>query len=329
MTVAICVARYCQSGATWTTAFSFENFGVAERVMQAFYIYGYFLWKPWWPVPLRPLDTSLSAFDPMGLTFLASALGVTIVTYIFVRARKRWPTGSRLWFAYLALLVPALGLTERPHFPSDCYAFVVGLLWSWLLAGVLYRLCLRINVRAIACGVSTIVLAVLAALSAGQIAVWQTSATLFVHMLNTTAPQSPYRSRIAFMLGGLLIRNGFYPEAISVFTGHLALAPDDAFAHHVVAGWYCDVGDFEKAKFHYREAARLQPGEPAYYNNLGVLLVQHGEKVVAHDFFERALRADPNYPVACHNLGLLLAEEGKLDEAQALFARAQALRLIR
>jgi tetratricopeptide (TPR) repeat protein len=221
-----------------------------------------------------------------------------------------------------------LGLLERPHFPSDRYAFIVGLLWSWLLAGLLYRLCLRINVRAIACGVSILILAALAGLSAGQIAVWQNTESLYVHILQTTPPQSPFRSRVAFMLGSMLIKDGLYPEAIGVVTTHLAVAPDDAFAHHVVGGWYFDVGDAEKAKFHYREAARLRPNEPAYYNDLGVLLVHRGETVVAHDFFERALTVDPNYPIACHNLGLLLAEQGKAEQAQALFARVQALRLM-
>ena len=325
----IAVARYCQSGAAWKTVFSFEQFSVAERIMQAFYICGYYVWKVGWPHPLKPLDTTLVSFDPLAAPFLASAVAVVIVTYLCFRSRRKSPTAWRLWVAYVALLLPALGLLDHPHFPSDCHAFVVALLWSWLLAGVLYRLCLRVNIRAAACGLSTLVLAALAAVSASQIAVWQTSETLLGHMLRTTPPESPHRSRIAFMLGRLLIEDGLYPEAIAVLTRHLEAAPDDSFAHHVVAGWYSDISHVEKAKFHYREAARLRPDEPAYYNDLGVLLARGGERVVAHDVFERALRVNPNYAIACHNLGLLLNEEGKKEEAEALFAKAQALRLLR
>jgi len=322
------LSRYCQSGATWATVFGLDRSGPLERIMQAFYIGAYYIWKVWWPHPLRPLDVTLASFEPTAIPFLASAAAVVAGTYVIFRARKRWPTLWRLWLAYFALLIPVLGLTEHPHFPSDCYGFLVGLLWSWLFAGVLYRLCLKINVRAIACGMSTLVIAILAALSASQIAVWQNTESLFVHMLQTTPIESPYRSKIAFLFGRSLIKDGMYAEAIGVLNAQVAFVPDDAFAHYVLGGWYHDVGDATRAKFHYREAARLSPNEPAYYNDLGVLLVNGGEKVVAQDFFERALKVDPSYAIACHNLGLLFREEGKTEESEAFFAKAQALRLM-
>jgi hypothetical protein len=320
-------SRFFQSGDAWSRIFSFGQFGPIERIMQAFYVWGHYLWKVWWPQPLSPLYTTLISFNPVAPVFLVSAAGIGLGTSVLFRSRKRWPGLWRLWVAYLILLAPVLGLAEHPHFPFDRYSLFAGLLWSWLLAGILYRLCLKVNLRVLACGLSALMLCGLGGWSARQIAVWQNSATLFTHTLKTIPPSSPYYSNVAITCAQKLAQAGKYPEAIELMEELLAFERKTAAAaHHIIAGWHFDSGNTARAKFHYREAVRLDPSDASFYNDLGVLLVASGERVLAHDFFQQAVMRDPRYAEAHHNLALLLKEEGRGAEAQVFFAKAQELR---
>ena len=51
-----------------------------------------------------------------------------------------WPWALALWASYLLLLLPALGLTERPHFAADRYGYLPGLVWAVVIAAALRRL---------------------------------------------------------------------------------------------------------------------------------------------------------------------------------------------
>src|SRR6185436_14192713 len=92
--------------------------------MQGFYVWAWFLWKMVLPLNLSPLYTNLLKVDPAGATFVLSLLLIVAVSVWFVWRRKRWPGALAAWVAYLVILVPMLGLTEHPHFPSDRYSLL-------------------------------------------------------------------------------------------------------------------------------------------------------------------------------------------------------------
>jgi tetratricopeptide (TPR) repeat protein len=74
------------------------------------------------------------------------------------------------------------------------------------------------------------------------------------------------------------------------------------------------------------EAIREAPGEPAFYSNLGNVLLAQGRVDDALAGFRRALDLNPNFPEAHNNLGNALKASGHLDEALACYGRAVSLR---
>ena len=124
------------------------QFGLVSRAMQAFYVWAYYLWKPWVPFDLSPVYTTLFEFKPMEWRFLLSATGIIGLTVLFVWKRRQWPLALALWVCHLVLLVPFLGLTEHPNMAEDRYSYMPGTLWSALLAAVLLKWCSRPRARA-------------------------------------------------------------------------------------------------------------------------------------------------------------------------------------
>ena len=131
VTVAVRVA----SAGVWVKPVTLADFGVADRAMQGFYVWAYYAWRPWYPVDLAPVYTTLVSFDPFSRAFIGSALGVIGAVTALVLLRRRWPLGLAVGACHLVLLVPVLGLWEHPHYHSDRYSLIVSLAWSALLIG--------------------------------------------------------------------------------------------------------------------------------------------------------------------------------------------------
>ena len=123
----------------WPQPVSLAQFSLFARMMQACYVWGYFLWKPWAPFGLSPVYTTLVEFNPMGWPFWLSAALVAGATVWLACEWRQWPGALALWAAYLVLLVPVLGLTEHPHYPSDRYSYIPAMLWSVLLSAALLK----------------------------------------------------------------------------------------------------------------------------------------------------------------------------------------------
>ena len=121
MALGVTLWSRAQAAGLWKPPVSLTEFDLFHRVMQAFYVWGCYVWRTWWPVDLSPLYTTLLAFDPNGAVFwLSLVLVVGVSVWLFVR-RDLWPAVWVSWLGYLLLLVPMLGLTEHPHYPNDRY----------------------------------------------------------------------------------------------------------------------------------------------------------------------------------------------------------------
>ena len=99
-----------------------ENFPLAARAGQAAYGWMHYAWRTIWPVGLTPIDGVLVDHAPGAALFgwsVAALVGAGALCGGWEKGRAQ----ARFFFAaYLCVLVPMLGLTERPHFPSDRYA---------------------------------------------------------------------------------------------------------------------------------------------------------------------------------------------------------------
>jgi hypothetical protein len=184
----------------WAEAASVEEFGLVSRAMQAFYIWAYFLWKPYYPTDLSPVYTTLLSFHPTDLTFLSSMVLVVGLSFLVVWHRRKWPAACALWSCHLVLLIPVLGLTEHPHFPSDRYGILAGILWPIVIAAGLFKFSAGGGAKGMAVTAIVVVLAVLGWMSRSQVRLWNDDITLFSYTADMTAGSAMgdvMRSRLA------------------------------------------------------------------------------------------------------------------------------------
>jgi hypothetical protein len=176
-----------QAGGIWTEPKSLDDFDLLSRLMQGFYIWGHYVWKFWLPINVSPLYMTLVSFKPFALPFIASACLVVFLTIVVICKRRQAPLLLSAWLCYLTLLIPVLGFTEHPHFPSDRYGFIVGIIWSILLAAAMIKVFPK--GRSFAVAAAAAILMVCGWMSFHQTEVWQDSVSMYRRVVKS-APQN-------------------------------------------------------------------------------------------------------------------------------------------
>jgi protein O-mannosyl-transferase len=282
-----------------------DRFGLVPRVMQAFYIGAYYLWKPCWPLELAPVYTTLVWFKPTDPPFLASAIAVLGISAVLVLKRQRWPALLALWIAYLGLLGPVLGLTEHPHYPSDRYSYIATIPFSLLIAGVLAK-CWQPALRRNAALAITLAAGIVAAvLSVRQTKTWHDGVTLFNHMLSTLGENS-YRGDIHWRLGRVRSDHGEWDEAVAQHRAALRYLPFFAEAHDDLATALDAQGKLEEAGGHLEAAVRIRP-TALRHAALATSLSRRGRIAEAVQHYQAAMTLQPDAPAVLNNLAWLLA----------------------
>ena len=328
------------------------------RAMQAFYVWGYYFWKPWAPFHLSPVYTTLVNFEPWTPMFVASAIGVLGLTGLLIWKRREWPLALALWICHLALLIPALGLTEHPHYASDRYSYVAGILWAALIAAGCVSYGRRHRAMPVLGAVSVVALA-LCVLSIGQIRIWQDTPTLFKYMIGELG-NDPYREYIQMRLGVWYVNQNQPDEAIKQFEAMVEANPSSVNAQGTLGGALVVAGRTGEGVGHLREAVRLAPAEVKIRRDLafalmnqgqmdeavsqcqealqvasddadslqllGVILCKGGRFEEAIPAFQAAIKNRPNSPVAHNGLGMALCKLGRTDEAIGHFRTALELK---
>lgn len=356
--LAATVASRYEARGIWTPPPTLAQFGVAARVMQAFYVWAYFVWKPLLPLHPSPVYTALVDFRPLDLPFIASAAAVLAVTVYLLSARRRFPGTCALWLCHLVLLAPMLGLTEHPHYTSDRYVYFASLVWSFALGSLLVRLWPARGRRWAALAACALALAAAGAASAAQIAVWRDSESLFRYVLDRLGPD-PYRYDILLRLGraesdgghpalaesayreaaalrpaepeprirlGLLLFGEDRPAEAAAYLGTAArLDRSGAPSRAALVETLLQRGQAGDALAFCRAAVRLAPHLPDVHADLGALLVLTGDPSAAIGPLADAVRLDPSDPATRVNLALALRKAGREGEAQDQLS--EALRL--
>ena len=274
------------------------------KAMQASYIWVYYLWKPWMPLHLSPVYTTLVFFNPWGAAFLSSAGLVIGLTALLVWKRRQWPWALALWVCHLVLLLPALGLSEHPHYPSDRYSYMPSILWSVLLAAGLLKLCRRPGMFAWAVGAWLVLIVVLGAMSAVQTRIWRDSVSLFEYTLARLG-NDPYRADIHWRLGRVYAQQQKLDEAVEQY--RLTLAIESKLpAHYFLAQALQAQGKLDEALDHYAEVLRRQPDAEVHAAMAG-LLTERGQIPEAIAHYREALRLQPALWPVLNNLAWILA----------------------
>jgi Flp pilus assembly protein TadD len=264
----------------WTKPVPLDQFGLTERFMQAMYIWAYYIWRPWYPVDLSPVYTTLVFFNPFSPVFISSIILIIGIITLTMFMRHRWPLGLVLIMCHLCLLIPVLGVLEHPHYPCDRYSLFVSILWSMLLSAWLAYPKMKTLPYRISLVLSIIVISALGLMTLVQTRVWTNSKTLFEHMINTLG-DNPYKCDIYWRLGAV----------------------------------YEQEGNTDEATRYYFKTVDICPAFSEVQNHLGVMLIQKNNIEEAIRHFNLALRTDPNYASAHINRAKALQILGRFDES--------------
>ena len=279
--IATTVAIRAASAGVWEPPVPLSEFGLLPRVMQALYIAAYYLWRPFWPFDLSPVYTTLVEFDPLSQPFMLSAGAMAALGTAAFLLRRRLPAFGGLLAAHLILLVPVMGFWEHPHYHSDRYSLLPGIVLS--LAVALSLAGIRRRDWSIAAILALLVVNLgLGWLSVRQVRIWRDSETLFRHMIITLG-NDPYRQDIHWRLGHYLARQGRRGAAIAEFERTIAIEP----LHAVARGWLVNLelerGNLRRAAGHLQVLVRADPGNRQLRAKLDGLLEYLGSLPAAGD----------------------------------------------
>lgn len=308
MVLAITVWARKHAGGIWSPPPTLAEFGLADRIMQAFYIWACYLWKPWLQTNFAPVYTTLVDFKPFAPLFIGSALLVIGLSVLAWRGRQRYSGLMALWVCHLALLIPVLGLSEHPHFASDRYAYLPGICWSVLIALVLLRTPRRITL---------LLLLVVAGLSGWrtyrQTQVWNNSVTLFTHLIKSLG-NDPYRANIYVRLGTVYARSGAVETALENYSKALAVTPNCFPAYKQRGLLRLRTGEVTEAIADLRQARALRP-EAEVSHGLAIACIKAGRFEPVRHLFDEALQLDPTDATTYDDYALFLSQQGQTADA--------------
>jgi tetratricopeptide (TPR) repeat protein len=317
--------RYFVTG-DWHKPAQLAEFGVVARLMQAFYLWAYYVWKSLLPLDLGPFYTTLLGNRPFDPAFTFSALGVLGVTGFLLCRWQRWPAALALWLAHLGLLVPMLGLTERPHYPHDRYSIVNGVVLAVAATLLLWCGCARVGQRR-----ALIIAGVLAALCVGssvrQVRIWENDFVFFKDLLQRMPPGGHLRAVALLKLGNAHAEAGEDGPAEVAYREALRVHPATTVVQlpYNLGNVLVRAGRWAEAEAAYAQALALDPRHLAARNNYGIALARQGKFDAAFAQFDEALRLKPDSADTHLNYGIALADKGDLNRAVENLTRALQL----
>lgn len=298
----------------WEPPVALADLGAWPRLMRAFYLWGYYAWKPLMPLELAPVYVTLIEQNYLTAKFTATAIGIVACTMLFIRRRREWPNLLALWLVHLVLLFPVLGWTEKNVYASDRYSYLAGLIWA-LAGGSIFLEAASRTIRI----VPILVLGFYAFLSSKQIRIWESSESLFRHTIKHLGDDN-YSTDIVIRLGELLQNQGRLDEAADLYTTSLnrqiVSRHDHMYIMHIelarIAG---SKRDLITAKKHFDHALRLQPNALKIYTEAAHVLLENGESKQALNLIEKAIIQHPDNLELRYERAVILQQMGALSQA--------------
>lgn len=330
---------------------SLAEWGVADRVLQAFYGLFLYSWKTLVPVgltPLRPLppvrvtdlsDSTSPVVREIVLRFLTSSLlaafVVVVAVILLINLRKRWPSGVVLGLIYAGTLSPILGFAQSgPQLVADKYAYIGCLVWPLAAAAgliVLWRRRERASwarsAAPLAIGLAVALGATYAVLAYRQSRFWIDS-----HALWSRAVQvDPHCVLARTNLGMLERQAGRIDTALAHYEAAIEVDPTDVillnnYAHALRQ----DPARLDQAIGIMRRAVKFQPKMPDLHFTLANALIDAGQVDEAEAELHECVRLKWSQPHPKYHraLGKIYLARGDLDAAQREYERALELELL-
>lgn len=306
---------------------------LAIRLDNAVVSYVRYLGTFLWPVDLsllypHPYTTgepwSRATVVGCGLLLLLTTAGV-----VALRDRRHLVVG---WLWYLCALVPVIGVVQvGVQAMADRYTYLpfigIGIACVWEVQSHLEQ---RPALRPAVAGVASVLLVVLALLTARQVGGWRDSATLYERSLAAT----PKSWALHNNLGNTYYRLGRYDRAIGEFETilrdagrFLTLMPEHREeAHYNLGLCYQEQGDLDAAATHYQQAIALNPANLDAVSNLGLVYLAAGKLLQAQQQLEWVVQVQPGYPPGLYNLAEVYRAANQTMRATTYYERFLRLR---
>jgi FkbM family methyltransferase len=135
-------------------------------------------------------------------------------------------------------------------------------------------------------------------------------------MSSMDTPETMYRDAQA------KIEQEAYADAVQILERLLLCAPDFALAHNDLGVLYFNQGKSELSFSHYKEAARIEPGNPVFRKNLADFhYIVNGDVQTSLEIYVDLLASDPEDKETLLALGHICTQQEKFDDAQVFFRR--------
>ncbi|HEX7939068.1 MAG TPA: tetratricopeptide repeat protein [Gemmatimonadaceae bacterium] len=294
-----------------------EQLSFWHKLAVSAYGFSFYLWKLAVPVrlaPYYPLPLNLDAGAPL---FLLAYLTVAAYAALAWRLWKRAPTVSVAMIAFMAMVLPMLGVVQNgPQLAADRYTYHPAPALA-LLLGAAFVVAWRRH-RALTGAAALSLLGTYSALTWQQTKVWHDSFTLWTRVLEISDDAAIGHNA----LGNILMTEGRVSLALDHFQRAVDLDPGLAAAHDNLGVALARLGRASESIEHFQRAIAVKDESDEAYNNWGVVLMQQGDLRGAIDRFSKAVEIDSLSSNAQVNWGSALARLGDLDGALAHFKRA-------
>ena len=228
---------------------SLAEMGPLYRAVLSVYGLAFYLWKSLMPFGLSPLYQLDFTVTWLHFGAVALLLGLALLM------RRRWPAFAVATVAYVATLLPVLGIFQNgPQAAADRYTYLACLGWAVILGGFAAR---RWPGRDVTRVVLSIWVLAMLPLTWQQVGVWRDSVTLWSHALAL----SPHSRAAHFNLAGAHEEAGRYAAAVAEYEQVARLSGRFKSRWYITIGW-----NYEKAKVDrlalaaFRTALSLEPG---------------------------------------------------------------------
>lgn len=111
-------------------------------------------------------------------------------------------------------------------------------------------------------------------------------------------------------------------DSIHLYRHMLTFAPESGIVHNNLGLALMNRGERAAAIFHYRQSIHFDPRNALAHRNLAVALAALGNRDDAIGQFRRAIQLEPSYARAYNGLGFLLRARGDFDAALSSFQEA-------
>jgi len=256
-------------------------------------------------------------------TLGVSLIILTAVTALAFGWRARFPGLPTGWLWFLFTLVPVIGLVqvgEQARADRYTYLPLIGLLVITAWGcGLAVHRWPALRVPTAAAAVALVLAA--GALARTQAAIWQDSETLFRHAIRV----DPDNYVALNNLGETLHRRGDAGGALEHYLRAARVRPGVPGVWANIGAGYLDLGRTPEAEQAFRTALALNPRHAEAHIGMGNAYIRQGLREKAAQAFGQAVEAAPRSAQARNALGAALAELGRIPEALARYREALEL----